>query len=268
MENVYSIFQYSFIQKAFVAGSFVALLSSILGLFLVLRRLSLIGDGLAHASFGAIALGLFLGIYPFYISIPLVIVASLIILKLSEKARLYGDAAIGVVSSISIAIGIILTSISKGFNADLFSYLFGNILVIGDDEVLLSIILSLTVLLVIYLFYYDLFSITFNEELAKISGIKTKAINTLLVVLTAVTVVLSIRMVGIMLASAFLVLPAVTALQISKSFKSALLFSVISGVFSVIIGIIVSFIFNLPTGATIVLANFVLFILSFFLKNR
>ena len=170
--EILEIIQFAFVQKAFIAGSFVALLCSVLGLFLVLQRLSLIGDGLAHVSFGAIAMGLFFGLYPIYFAIPVVILASVFILKLVKKGRFSGDAAIGIVSSAGIAGGVILASLGNGFNVDLFSYLFGNILAISSVEMYFSIFLSLVVLAVIYLFYYDLFSITFNEEYAKTTGIK------------------------------------------------------------------------------------------------
>jgi len=265
--EIIQILQYSFIQKAFIAGSFVAIACSSLGLFLVLRKMSLIGDGLSHVSFGAIALGLFFGFYPFYIAVPVVILASILILKISEKARVYGDAAIGIVSAVGIASGVILASLSKGFNVDLFSYLFGNILAISTGEALLSITLSFTVIMIIIFFYWDLFSATFDEEYAKTTGIKTNFINTLLTVLTAVTVVLSVKVVGIMLISALLILPAVTALQISKKFKTALISGGIISVVSVVFGIIISYILDLPPGATIVMLNAVFFALAFIYKK-
>ena len=259
--------QYSFIQKAFFAGSFVAITCSALGLFLVLRKMSLIGDGLSHVSFGAIALGLFFGLYPFYVAVPVVAIASLLILKISEKARVYGDAAIGIVSAVGIAGGVILASLSRGFNVDLFSYLFGNILAISNIEVLLSVILSLVVLAVIYFFYWDLFSTTFDEEYAKTTGIKTNFINSLLTVLTAITVVLSVKVVGIMLVSALLILPAVTALQISKRFKTAMIIGCLTSLASVLTGITVSFSLDLPTGATIVMINALFFGLALIYKK-
>ncbi len=259
--------QYSFIQKAFFAGAFIAITCSALGLFLVLKKMSLIGDGLSHVSFGAIALALFFGLYPFYAAIPIVMLASLLILKISEKAKVYGDAAIGIVSAIGIAGGVILASVSKGFNVDLFSYLFGNILAISNIEVVLSVILSLVVLIVIYFFYWDLFSATFDEEYARTTGIKTKSINTILTLLTAVTVVLSVKMVGIMLVSALLILPAATALQLSQSFKKAILVGGIIALFSVFLGISFSFFLDLPTGATIVMVNTLFFALAVFYKK-
>jgi len=265
--DILNFLQYSFIQKAFLAGSFIAIICATLGVFLVLRKMSLIGDGLSHVSFGAIALGLFFGIYPFYIAVPVVMIASIFILKISEKAKIYGDSAIGIVSAVGIAGGVILASVSNGFNVDLFSYLFGNILAISNTEVILSIALSIIVLIVIYFFYWDLFSATFDEEYAKTTGIKTKHINTLLTLLTSVTVVLSVKMVGIMLVSALLVLPAVIALQIAKGFKMTMIISALFSFISVLFGITLSFFLDLPTGATIVLFNFVVFLIVLIYKS-
>lgn len=260
--TIFNLLNYGFITRAYLAGSFIAILCAVLGLILVLRKLSLIGDGLSHVSFGAIALGLFFGIYPFYVAIPVVILASYLILKLTEKAKIYGDAAIGIVSAVGIAGGVILASLSKGFNVDLFSYLFGNILAISLSEVYLSIGLSLLVILVMIFFYHDFFSTTFDEEYAKVSGIKTERINLILTILTAITVVLAIKVVGIMLVSALLILPAVTALQIAKGFRTAMLVAAVISVLSVICGITISFFADLPAGATIVLFNFLIFVLT------
>ncbi len=265
--NILDLLNYEFITRAYLAGSFVAALCAMLGLLLVLRKLSLIGDGLSHVSFGAIALGLFFGFYPFYVAVPIVILASYLILKLTEKAKIYGDAAIGIVSSVGIASGVILASLSRGFNVDLFSYLFGNILAISNQEVYLSIALSLLVLGVIIFLYQDLFSTTFDEEYAKVSGIKTERINLIIMALTAITVVLAIKVVGVMLVSALLILPAVTALQLVKGFKAAMISALIISVLSVLIGITVSFYADIPAGATIVMINFVLFVFAFFTRK-
>ncbi len=265
--DILTILSYGFIQRAFIAGVFVAIVCALLGTFLVLRNLSLIGDGLSHVSFGAIALGLFFGFYPIYIAIPVVVLASLLILKLTEKAKLYGDAAIGIVSSVGIASGVILASVSRGFNVDLFSYLFGNILSISQEDVFLSVFLSGVVVMVVILFYQDLFSLTFSQELAQVSGVKTNKISSFLVILTAITVVLSVRVVGIMLISSLLILPAVTSLQISRGFKMTLLLGALFAAVSVVLGIFISFIFNIPTGATIVLVNFGMFCLAYFVKK-
>ena len=265
--DLLTLLQYTFIQKAIIAGSFVAIVCSALGLFLVLRKLSLIGDGLSHVSFGAIALGLFFGIYPFYVAVPVVMVASVLILKITEKAKVYGDAAIGIVSAIGIASGVILASVSSGFNVDLFSYLFGNILAISTTEVWLSVGLSFVVLAVIYFFYWDLFSATFDEEYAKTTGIRTNFINIVLTLLTAVTVVLAVKMVGIMLVSALLIFPAVTALQFSRSFKGAMIIASLTSLTSVLLGIVFSFLLDLPSGATIVMMNALFFIFALSYKK-
>ena len=258
--------QYGFIQRALISGIFIALLCSILGVQIVLRRLSLIGDGLAHVTFGSVALALALRIYPLYVTLPIVLVSSLGILKMTEKARMMGDAAIGVVSSIGIAGGVILASLTGGFNVDLFSYLFGNILAISQEETILSVILSVIVLGVILYYYHEILSITFDEEFARASGIHTDRINKILVILTAVTVVLTMNVVGIMLISALLILPAVTAFQLARGFRSSLVISALTAVTSVIAGIFISIAVNLPTGATIVLTNFFFFVVAFLIR--
>jgi len=260
-------FRYGFLQRALIAGSFIGILCSTLGVFLVLRRFSLIGDGLAHATFGSVALALLLKMSPLYVSIPIVMVCSVGILRLTERARLYGDAAIGVVSSLGIAVGVMLSSIASGFNIDLFSYLFGSILSISEAEVFISVILSVLVILMIVFYYNELLSITFDEDSAKTSGINTQSINTLFVLLTAVTVVLSMKVVGIMLISALLIFPAVTALQIARSFKAVMLTASLSALVSVVSGIVASFFLDVPTGATIVLINFIFFLASLTYKR-
>lgn len=255
-----SVLQFAFVQRAFLGGCMIALLCSILGLFLVLRKMSLIGDGLSHVSFGAVALGLLANVAPLYAALPLVVLASFAILKLTEKARLFGDAAIGIVSALGIASGVILASVSRGFNVDLFSYLFGNILAIGDEELVLAVALSAVVLITVALFYNDLLAVAFDEEYARVSGIKTARVNTLLMALTAVTVVLAIRVVGIMLISALLILPAATALQLARGFKGALLISALTSVAAVVAGICISIVLDLPAGGTIVAVNLVFFL--------
>jgi len=255
--------QYGFIQRALLAGSFIALNCSFLGVFLVLRRFSLIGDGLAHVAFGTIGLGLLLQAHPLYISAPLVMLASLWISILSEKARIHGDAAIGLVAALGISTGIMLASLGQGFNVDLFSYLFGSILAIGEGEVIVSVVLSVVVLAVVRLFLHDLFALTFQEEYARVLGIKTRRVVNVLTLCTALTVVLGIRVVGTMLVSSLIIFPAVTALQVARSFKTVLLIAAISSVSSVVSGIFISFFFNLPTGATIVFVNFFFFCITY-----
>ena len=169
------ILSFAFIQRAIFAGSLIAAVCSILGVFLILRRMSLIGDGLAHTTFGSVAVVLLLGASPLYVTLaalPLVMISSLAILKLTRTKKIFGDAAIGVVSSIGIAVGIVLASLSGGYNVDLFSYLFGNILTVNQTELLLSLIIFIAVAGSVFFFYHDLFAVTFDEELAGVWGLK------------------------------------------------------------------------------------------------
>lgn len=263
MSVVIEALQYGFIQRALIAGVMIALSCSLLGGFLVLRRYSMIGDGLAHVSFATVALGILFGVAPLQLSVPLVMIASLLVLKLSKNGSMDGDAAIGLLSSFSVALGVMISSVADGFNVDLFSYLFGSILAIEQREVILSTILSLGVVSAVVFLYNDLFALTFDEEYAQSSGMKTERYNKVLVLLTAVTVVLGVRVVGTMLISSLIVIPAVTALQLRSGFRTMLISAAIFSLFSVVTGILLSYVFDLPTGATIVLVNFSLFILFY-----
>ncbi len=255
--------QFGFVQRAIIAGCFMSLSCAILGVFLVLRRFSLIGDGLAHVSFATVAIALLLDAQPMVVSIPLVALASMVILKLNEKAHVYGDAAIGLVSSFGLALGVIIASTASGFNVDLFSYLFGNILSVNNLEVWLTVVISMLVVLIITLFYHDLFAITFDEEYAQVSGIKVKMVNQILILLTSVTVVLGIKIVGTMLVSSLIVLPGISALQVTRSFRKTLALAGGLSVVAVILGIFASYILNFPSGATIVMVNFFFFVACF-----
>ncbi|NLC54518.1 MAG: metal ABC transporter permease [Erysipelothrix sp.] len=253
--------QYDFIIRAILVGSLIALSSAFLGIFLVLQRQSMIGDGLAHVSFATIAIALFFNQSPLIVSIPLVILASFLIIKLNDKAGINGDAAIGLISAFAVALGVLISSLSQGFNIDLFSYLFGSILVISQLDVILSIILSVIVIVLIVFYYNSLFAMTYDQEFAKVIGLDTNKMKYLISVLTSITVVLGIRVVGTMLISSMIIFPTVTALLVTKSFKETILMSTIVSVLSVILGIFISYIFNLPTGATIVIINGIIFVL-------
>ena len=259
---------YAFIQRALLAGCFVAVSCAFLGVFLVLRRFAMIGDGLAHVSFATIAIGLVLNITPVFVSVPLVVLASLGVLKLSDRSMLYGDAAIGLLSAMGVATGILIASVGGGFNIDLFSYLFGNILSISPAEVGLSVLLSLLVIGVVKFFYHDLFAVSFDEDHARVSGIRAGFINRVLIILTALTVVLGIKVVGTMLVSSLIIFPAVSALFVARNFKAVILLATLFAVLSVIVGILISYAFNLPSGAAIVYVNFVFFAGAFFFRGR
>jgi len=264
------IFNYGFVQRAMVAGVLIAAVSALLGLFLVLRRFSLIGDGLAHTTFGSVAVVIFIGVSPLYVTLaalPLVIVSSLAIYKLTSSRKINADAAIGILSSVGIAAGVIFASLSGGFNVDLFSYLFGNILTVNNTELFLSFLVFLVVVAVVIYFYDDLFAVTFDQELAQSMGIKTRRINVILFLLAAVAAVLAMKVAGIMLVSALLILPALTALQLSVSFRTTMIAAVSVAVVAVLCGIIFAFLLNLPAGAMIVLVNICFLLLVFAVKR-
>lgn len=260
--TLFDMFSYGFIQRALVAGTLIGVLCAVLGVFLVLRRLSLIGDGLAHTTFGAVAVALFAGLQGaamLLVSLPVVVLASLGILRLASRARLGGDAAIGIVSSVGVALGVMLAVLGRGYGVDLFSYLFGSILAISQTELLVAAGLFVTVLALLWLYYNDLVALTFNDELAAVSGIRVSFLNSLLAGLTALTVVLAMKLVGIMLISALLILPASAALQVARGFRMTVILAVVFSLVAVVGGIITSFLLNLPSGATIILLAFLLF---------
>lgn len=264
------IFAYAFVQRAMLAGALIAAVSALLGLFLVLRRFSLIGDGLAHTTFGSVAVVLLVGVSPFYVTLaalPLVMVSSLAIYKLTSSKKINADAAIGIVSSLGIAAGIILSSLSGGFNVDLFSYLFGNILTVNRTELVLSMIVFAVVAAVVFYYYDDLFAVTFDQELARSMGVQTERLNVILFLLTAVSAVLAMKVAGIMLVSALLILPALTALQLSVGFRTTMIAATGFAVGAVFCGILFAFVLNLPAGAMIVVFNAVFLLLVFGIRR-
>lgn len=259
---IFEMFTYGFMQRALLAGLLIGVLCAVLGVFLVLRRFSLIGDGLAHVSFGSVALALFAGLEGaamLLVSVPVVLLSSLGILRLANNSRLGGDAAIGIVSSLGVALGVTLAVLGRGYGVDLFSYLFGSILAISRTELLVAAGLFVAVLALLWLYYHDLTALTFNEDLAAVSGVRIRYLNGLLAVLTALTVVLAMKLVGVMLISAMLILPASTALQVARGFRMTVLISVAVSLIAVTGGIVISFLLNIPTGATIILLAFLLF---------
>ena len=257
--SIFKLLSYAFVQRALIVGLLIAISSSFLGIFLVLRKYSMIGDGLAHVSFATVALALVLNQSPLIISIPIVSLASLLILKLSEENRIGGDAAIGLIASTSLAIGVFITSVSNGFSVDLSSYLFGSILIIAQSDVYLSLVLTVLIVSLVLVFYQDLFAMTYDLDYAKVSGRKTKRLNQLLSILTAITIVLGIRVVGTMLISSLIIFPTVSALRLSKGFKSTIIWAVIIAIISVMSGILISVTLDFPTGSSIVLINALFF---------
>ncbi len=263
-----ALFTYGFLQRALLAGMFIAVACAILGLFLLLRKDAMIGHGLAHVTFGGVALGLFLNILPLVAALGVAILASIAIMKLKEKAGLHGDTAIGIFSSVGMAVGIALATIAGRFNADLLSYLFGDILAIDRLEVGLSMVLAGSVIAVILVNYHRLMYLTFDRESAKASGVRTARLDLILTILTSVTVVLGMKIVGILLVTALLVIPAAAALLMARSFRQALVFSSLVAFLSVVFGLMAAFYLDLPASATVVLLSFLLFGFFFLLRRR
>lgn len=252
---ILEIFAYGFMQRALVSGIAIALLCSVVGLFLVLRRYSLFGDAIAHSSFGGIAVGLLIGIYPMWTAYLISLISALIITRIKQKVDISGEASVAVLLSSGIAVGLILISLSGGFNVDIFSFLFGSILLVSVEDTILILGLTGSILIVILLLYRELIYSTFNEEQAKVSGIPVEKINYLIVFIAGITVVTSIQLVGIFLISALFVIPNVTAIMFGRSFKQTTLLSISFAISSVIIGIIISYLVNItPSGAIVILS--------------
>lgn len=263
-----ALLSYGFLQRALLAGVFIAIACALLGVFLILRRDAMIGHGLAHVTFAGIALGLFLNWMPLVVAFIVAVITALIIMKLKEKAGIYGDTAIAIFSSVGFALGVLLISFARSFNVDLFSYLFGEVLAIEVTEVWLSVMLAAVVVVTVILNYHTFMYMTFDRESAKASGIKVGRLDILLTVLTAITVVLGMKVAGILLVSALLVIPAAAGLQLASSFKQAIVYSSFVSVFSVVIGLLLSFYFDFPASGTVVLLSFLLFGLFFIFKKR
>jgi zinc transport system permease protein len=258
---------YGFLQRALVAGLFIGAACALLGVFLVLRKDAMMGHGLSHIIFAAVALALTLNILPLAVALVVAVAAAVGLSWLKDRAGLYGDTAIGIVSSAGLALGVFLASLSNTFNVSLLHYLFGEILAIEPVEVWLSAGLALLVGLVVVSRYRPLMYMTFDPESARASGIRTKRLDMVLTVLAAVSVVLGTKVVGILLVSALMVIPAAASLQIARSFKQALGLAVAIALVSVITGILGAFLFDWPASATIVLVAFLIFSLSLALKR-
>jgi zinc transport system permease protein len=261
------IFEFAFMQRALVAGLLVGLACSILGVFLVLRRDAMIGHGLAHVTFGGVALGLLLSISPIWSALVVAVAAALLLLKLKERAGLHGDTAIGIVSSAGFAMGLIIASLSGSFSVELFSYLFGNILAIGQAEVWTSGILALVVMAAVIFNYNDLVAATFDHDLARAAGIPVKRLDALIAILSAVTVVLAMKVVGLLLVTALIVIPSAAGLQLAANFRSAIIFSAGFALVAVSGGLLSAYHLDLPAAGAIVVILTALFLLSWFISK-
>lgn len=258
--NVLSeMLSYPFMVRALFGGMLVSLCASLLGVSLVLKRYSMIGDGLSHVSFGALSIALAMGWSPLKVSIPVVVLAAFFLLRITENSRIKSDAAIAMISASSLAIGIIVTSLTTGMTTDVSSYMFGSILAMTKEDVVLSAVLCIIVLGLFVLCYNQVFAVTFDENFAKATGVNVGAYNMLISVLTAVTIVLGMRMMGAMLISSHVIFPCLTSMRVFKSFTSVVISSGILSLICFLLGMMASYQFSTPAGASVVVVNLIAF---------
>lgn len=261
LQTITELLSYAFLVRALLVGVLVALCASLLGVSLVLKRYSMIGDGLSHIGFGALSLALALNFSPLQVSIPVVLIAAFLLLRISENSKINGDAAIALISSSALAIGIFATSLTPGMNLDVYDYMFGSILAMSDSDVYISVALSIFVLILYVLFYNKIFAVTFDERFAKATGTNSSFYNVLIALLTSITVVIGMRMMGALLISSLIIFPALTSMRVCKSFRGVIIVSAIVSVLCLLAGMILSYRFATPAGPSIVIANLSAFLL-------
>lgn len=260
MSVITEMLSYPFMVRALIGGTLVSLCASLLGVSLVLKRYSMIGDGLSHVSFGALSVALALGWSPLKVSIPVVILAAFFLLRITEKGKIKSDAAIAMISASALAVGIIVTSMTTGMTTDVSSYMFGSILAMSREDVVFSAALSAVVLFLFLFCYNKVFAVTFDENFAKATGVQVGFYNILIAVLTAVTIVLGMRMMGAMLISSLIIFPALTSMRVFRSFHGVVVSAGILSVLCFFIGMVLSYVYSTPAGASVVVVN-----LGFFL---
>lgn len=259
MNMIREMLSYPFLVRALAGGIMVSLCASLLGVSLVLKRYSMIGDGLSHVSFGALSVALAVGWSPLPVSIPVVTLAAFFLLRITENGKVKSDAAIAMISASALAIGIVATSLTTGMTTDVSSYMFGSILAMSREDVFLSAVLSIIVLCLFVFSYNKVFAVTFDENFARATGVRVGRYNVLIAVLTAVTIVLGMRMMGAMLISSLIIFPALTSMRIFKSFRGVILSSGVLSVVCFCIGMTVSYRLSTPAGASVVLVDLAAF---------
>lgn len=258
--TILEILEFGFMQRAIISGIAVAAICSAIGLFLVLRKHSLFGDAMSHVAFGGLSIGLFLNLYPIWTAYAFTLIAALGITKMTDSVKIPPDSSVAILLSSGLALGIVLISLSGGFSLDLFSFLFGSILLISTQDTIAIAILCIAILSIIAIMYRRLMYITFDEKQAGVSGINVKLANYVFIVLAAITVVTSIRLVGVLLISALIVLPNITAILFGRGFKKTAMISIGIAIASVVLGIIISYLANVAPAGAIVLTSVAIFL--------
>ncbi|MCA1039100.1 metal ABC transporter permease [Bacillus infantis] len=270
-----AILEYEFLQNAFLTGIIIGIIAPVLGVFIVVRRLSLIADALSHVTLAGIAASLLLekkfiafsGLNPMYMGMLFSVAGSLFIEKLRAVYKHYQELAIPIILSGGIGIGVIFISLADGFNTDLFSYLFGSVSAVSRTDLWIILIISAIVAILIVLLYKELFLLSFDEEHAKASGIAAKSVHFIFIVMVALVIAASMRIVGILLVSSLMTLPVAASIRIAKGFKQTILFSVIFGEISVLGGLSVSYYLDLAPGGTIVMISVLILVLTILIKS-
>ena len=260
IDSIIQMFSYSFMVRAFITGLFISACASIIGVSLVLKHYSMMGDGLSHVGFGTLALAVVLNQSPLYLSLPVVMLCAFLLLSLSKRSKVQADAAIALISTSALALGVMLLSVTTGMNTDVCNYLFGSILGMKVSDMYVTIFLCSVIIVLYILFYPKIFAITFDETFAKASGLKVKYYNLALALMSAVIIPLGMRMMGALLISNLIVIPALTAMRVCRSFKNVVLYSLAISLLCFAAGLYVSYEFSTPTGASIVLINVALFL--------
>lgn len=258
-----TIFGYGFMVRAMIVGVLISVCAALLGVSLVLRRCSMIGDGLSHVGFGALAVAAAMGAAELWVALPVVIVVAFLIIRLNDNSRISSDSAIALISSAALALGVMIVSLT-GSNTNLGDFLFGSVFALSDADSVLSIVLSATVLILFVLFYNKIFAVTFDGGFARATGTKEGFYNTFVALLTAVTVVVGMRLVGALLVTSLIIFPPLTAMRVCKKFRSVVVLSGILSALSFIIGMMISVgVPSAPVGASVVLVNAGFFVVFF-----
>lgn len=262
MEEIINLLSYTFMQRAIICGIAISLSAALIGVILTLKNYSMIGHGLGEVGFASLALAMALNLPPIAVSIPTVIIAAIIIMIISQKKGEGADIIIALVATGALALGVVITSFTSGFGTDAYNYMFGSILAMNQNDVILSIILTLLSIVIYVVFYNRLFLITFDEKYARASGISVTFYQFLIALLTALVVVVGMRMMGTLLISSLIVFPAVIAKKFTTSFKGLVIMSVLTSIICFVLGLFSSFYLNMPTGAGIVLVYLILLAIS------
>lgn len=252
---------FPFMVRALIVGALVALCASLLGVSMVLKRYSMIGDGLSHVGFGALAVSTAFHAAPLAVSLPIVVLAAFLLLRIKDSSKIKGDAAIAIISTGSLAVGVMVISLSTGMNTDVCNYLFGSILGVNQNELVLTVVLSIFVLVLFVLFYHRIFAVTFDETFAKATGTKADLYNMLIALLTAFTIVLGMRTMGALLISSLIIFPALTSMQLLKRFRSVVVCSAALSLLCFLAGLTISYLYATPTGASVAILNIICFLI-------